>query len=78
MKQGSGVIIKQREPDAPTGDEIKPDSLENCIERLLKAFASKNKSEIAQAFRDVHDELHLEMSEKSNSYEERNKDAAKE
>jgi len=76
-RQNAGVIVKEREPDEKQ-DEIQPDSLEDCVERLLKAFASKDKAQIAQALRDVHDELHLEMSEKSNSYEERNEDAAKE
>lgn len=76
-QQGSaGVIVKQRAPDAPTGDEVSPDSLEDCIERLLKAFASKDKAQIAQALRDVHDELHLEMSEKSESYDSQNEKAA--
>lgn len=76
QKAGPGVIIKERAPDEPTGEEIQPDTLEDCVERLLSAIASKDKKAISQALRDVHDELHLEMSEKSNSYEERNEDAS--
>ena len=78
-RQNAGVIVKERQPDEKTGDEIQPDSLEDCVERLIKAFASKDKAQIAQALRDVHDELHLEMSEnkeKSNSYDEQNEKAA--
>lgn len=74
MNQGSGVIIKNREPDE--SQEVQPDSLEDCVEHLLSAIASKDKSAIAQALRDVHDELHLEMSEKSNSYDKQNEEAA--
>lgn len=75
-KQGSGVIIKERAPDAPVGDQVESDSLEDCVGRLLLAFASKDKAQIAQALRDVHDELHLEMNDKSNSYDEQNEKAA--
>lgn len=72
----AGVIVKERAPDEKPADEIQPDTLEDCVERLLKAIESKDKSAMVEAIRDMHDELHLEMSEKSNSYDSQNEKAA--
>lgn len=80
IRQGSGVIIKERQPDQDHSEDIKPDNIEDCVDRLLSAISRKDKQEIIQALRDVHDELHLEMNENqgSNTYAEQNKAAAKE
>lgn len=79
IRSGSGVIVKERQPDPDTGSDVdvSPDSIEDCVERLLSAISKKDKAAIVEAIRDIHDELHLEMSDKSNSYAEQNKAAAK-
>lgn len=82
IRSGSGVIVKERQPDPDTGSDVDvtPDTLEDCVDRMLKAIERKDKAAIVEALRDVHDELHLEMDEnkdKSNSYDEQNKSAAK-
>ena len=68
----SGGVIVQNRPQDSAKNDIQPDSMEACVDRLLRAFATKDKVLIAQAIRDIHDELHLEMDEKSNSYDKQN------
>lgn len=72
----AGVIVKQRAPDEKSGDEIQPDSLKDCLKRLLSAIKSDDIDSALDAVRDLHDELHLEMSDKSNSYDSQNEKAA--
>jgi len=64
MKQGSGIVVKEREPDEAQGEDIAPDTLEDCVKRLKEALKSDDIKALVEAIRDVHDELHMEMNEK--------------
>lgn len=62
-RHDSGLIVKQREPDQVSGDEVQPDSLEDCADRLMKAIASNSKSQVAEALKDIFQELKLQSAE---------------
>lgn len=82
--QSTGLIVKQRSPDQPSGEEEAPEgdeqhALEGCAQDLIKAFNSKDIKELAKVLKATHDILHEYVdsdSKESNDYDSLNIKAA--
>lgn len=79
--QGSGVIVKERQPDQPqdisSDDEVK--DIEHCVSEAIKAYKSNDIKALARHIKDIHDVLHAYMEEDSSqphSYDAQNEAAA--
>lgn len=86
QRQGSGVIVKERQPDHP--EEVSSDmsqdeqkELEQCVKDILEAVKSSDIRKIAEHVKIAHDILHHYMDnsepEDSEDYDSQNQKATR-